>query len=71
MMKVFVALVVNQYDVMFPEGQIERSPNVYMDILVEPNPKQVVLLKRRQESMVKVERGISGLRFNSYCETRF
>jgi hypothetical protein len=47
MMKVFIALVVSKYDVKFPEGQAKRLPNVYMDILVEPNPKQVVLLKRQ------------------------
>ena len=33
-MKVFIALFVNRYNMRFPEGQVERLPNVYMDILV-------------------------------------
>lgn len=48
MMKAIVALLVTKYDIKFPEGQVERLPNVYMDILVEPNPKQVVLVRRRK-----------------------
>ena len=51
MMKVFLALVLNKYDVRFPNGQVERMPNVYMDILVEPNPRQVVLIRRRHEKI--------------------
>jgi len=48
MMKTVLALVVTRYDVMFPGGQTERLPNVYMDILVEPNPDQRVLFRRRK-----------------------
>jgi cytochrome P450 len=46
-MKVFIALIVSKYDVRFPKGQVNRLPNVYMDILVEPNPKQKVVVKKR------------------------
>ena len=47
MMKVVIALIVSKYDVKFPKGQVERLPNVYMDVLVEPNPGQAVLCRRR------------------------
>jgi cytochrome P450 len=47
MMKVIMALIVTQYDITFPEGQTKRLPNVYMDILVEPNPRQSVLFRQR------------------------
>jgi hypothetical protein len=47
MMKVFISLMVEKYDIKFPNGQVERLPNVYMDVLVEPNPKQTVLIRRR------------------------
>lgn len=47
MMKVFLAQVIKKYDVKFPAGQKERLPNVYMDIMVEPNPKQSVLFRLR------------------------
>lgn len=47
MMKVIVAQIVKKYDVKFPSRQTERLPNVYMDIMVEPNPKQAVLMKLR------------------------
>jgi cytochrome P450 len=48
MMKVIIALMITKYDVKFPEGQVERLPNVYMDILVEPNPKQMVQIRIRE-----------------------
>jgi len=46
-MKAVIALIVRKYDVKFPKGQVERLPNVYMDVLVEPNPGQAVLCRRR------------------------
>ena len=47
MMKTMIAQIVTNYDFKFPYGQTERLPNVYMDIMVEPNPVQTVLFKRR------------------------
>jgi hypothetical protein len=35
----------------FPENQVERLPNVYVNILTETNPKQAVLIRRRQGGM--------------------
>ena len=47
MMKTIIAQLVKNFDFKFPDGQKERLPNVYMDIMVEPNPKQTVLFMRR------------------------
>ncbi|KAF2823679.1 cytochrome P450 [Ophiobolus disseminans] len=47
-MKVIIAQIIRRYDVKFPKGQEERLPNVYLDLIVEPNPKQVVLFRVRE-----------------------
>jgi cytochrome P450 len=47
-MKIVLAQIITKYDVKFPEDQNERLPNVYLDLIVEPNSKQTVLLKLRR-----------------------
>ncbi|KAF2684170.1 cytochrome P450 [Lentithecium fluviatile CBS 122367] len=47
-MKVVIAQILRKYEVKFPEGQRERLPNVYLDLIVEPNPKQVVRFRARE-----------------------
>jgi cytochrome P450 len=46
-MKLMLAKIIENFDAKFPEGQSKRMPNVYMDLIVEPNPKQVVLFRSR------------------------
>jgi hypothetical protein len=45
LMKINVAQIILKYNFKFPEGQKEWSPNVYLDLIVEPNPKQAVLFE--------------------------
>ena len=47
-MKVIIAQIIRKYDIKFPEGQKERLPNVYLDLIVEPNPKQTILFRLQQ-----------------------
>ena len=47
-MKLIIAQIVLRYDIKFPEGQRERLPNVYLDLIVEPNPKQAILFRSRE-----------------------
>ena len=47
-MKVIIAEILLNYDIKFPDGQTERLLNVYLDIVVEPNPKQSIMFRRRE-----------------------
>jgi cytochrome P450 len=47
-MKIIIAQIILKYDVKFPERQRERLPNVYLDLIVEPNPKQVVHFRLKE-----------------------
>jgi cytochrome P450 len=49
-MKVILAKILLKYDIKFPDGQTERLPNVYLDIVIEPNPKQQILFRQRDET---------------------
>jgi cytochrome P450 len=46
-MKIIIGSIIIKYDIMFPEGQKERLPNVYLDIVIEANPKQKILFQSR------------------------
>ncbi|KAF2796779.1 cytochrome P450 [Melanomma pulvis-pyrius CBS 109.77] len=46
-MKCIIGSILMKYDITFPEGQQERLPNVYLDIVIEPNPKQKVMFQPR------------------------
>ena len=47
-MKVIIAEILPKYDIKCPDGQTERLPNVYLDIVVEPNPKQSIMFRPRE-----------------------
>ncbi|KAF2871963.1 cytochrome P450 [Massariosphaeria phaeospora] len=46
-MKVIVAQILRKYHVSFPAEKMHRLPNVYLDLIVEPNSKQTVLFRLR------------------------
>jgi len=46
-MKVFVSIILLDYDISFPEGQTKRPENTCLDDEILPDTKQNILFKRR------------------------
>ena len=49
MIKLILGNLLEKYDFRFPDGQSTRPPNLYNDGVMTPNPKQVVMFRRREE----------------------
>ena len=47
-MKVIITEILLKYDIKFPDGQTERLLNVYLDIVVELNLKQLIMFRLRE-----------------------
>lgn len=48
LMKLFVASILMQYDIKFPDGQTERPQNSYLDDGIVPSGKQEILFRLRR-----------------------
>lgn len=47
-MKLVLGLIILEYDIAFPEGQTERKEDTYLDTMVQPSEKQVLVFRRRK-----------------------
>lgn len=47
--KVVLASIILRYDVSFPKGQTKRPDNIYKGGLIQPDPRQKIVFKRRVE----------------------
>ncbi|KAH7405680.1 cytochrome P450 [Phaeosphaeria sp. MPI-PUGE-AT-0046c] len=46
-LKLMVGLIILGYDIKFPDGQVSKLPNAYLDTMVQPNKKQEILFRKR------------------------